>query len=1405
MLINFLVSKADSRWITRLTRASWHQNTSAITEIKKYNLAETFGVKPTKITVRALSAAYNVYGPSSWNGSYATGETSLRLYDKDNNEIAFYDCPGKKGTYGDEVNDTTTHSYTIDIPPEAEFIEAYSYSKYYSSSSVMTITTGLFVKSIEVDDDLIITNNPVEYCYDYVLNYTAEKNISASKLYIHGQDRDHPYQDNQYDYANLVATIDGTPVDISSKFELLAGQTLTIKRASDSPIMSYHYAIFEEIPSGFNNLPLQENILFTGDELPGDVTLAITEEADITTGGNPIFGIKEDVRRFPACILDFETEIPLNVPPTVDVSQLYKGFEYDSNLKCIRNKTIGHNGTVNSYIKFEAKAGDKVSLKAKNESELNYDYAYAHVTTTATAPTISNTTDMFCDSKGSNTWKEYTYTIPSDGTYYLHLGYRKDSSGTTSPDKGYFDDIKIIRELDFGGFDNSLSLITEVDDTVVAEHGFKQFKIKEDVRRKKECEDYTFTGAEREPADLPANIDTSRIESFYTSGGIYVQENPTVYQAIIIYDAPESHVLKMDVMYFYAGGGTANFYHYNENGNSEYIGSIDTKDAYSKWVTKSINLPYAGKYELRFYGTRGSKGAAFANITFKYRMIEEHNETSLFALVENIIAGAEGHSSIDLLEKAIDTTPGDASLSQLEIIQVKDFGALNSIEKICHTSTAVLNLIENICAGKATKLNLIDRVYGTNSESLPVQETIQALEKNNLALAEGVTSTALNNLSLTEVVKRDGSVPLSIKEDIRRTPAILDDYVYDFKLMNPPDLPHNISFEHTFSEATLVPTEKILLEAEGHRAIKKLSIDVETITEDDTAEIDLSVELIKPTTSLVYVYAYVDDVLQHKYISNTARKATIFSLGSAGKHTIMIKAVSAPDKGLARVTIYGLKLPTYAKDSEGSTSLTLSEAIEVNPDDAKSHVLLPIQEKAIIGFMDNAYLSILEDVRHNSLIYTYNCSSTKPSDLPNTIEISGLFRHGYIENNHVVFVAVGKNILYGDVSFKTFLPNEKFILDSTVIKTPSDIYGGAILKLDGESINDSGAYTIAKPGTHVFTCEVQCGVDYGSIIYKINSIGMPYLPGIEEVALLSMKEKIDFTGSESDSYKLLALKEKAYEAVDKAFKIKEKIALEGNKTLPVKEKAVFGSNAKITLFDYIQAAGDASIRLREYLGSSSLAHLTIKEIIKIAQSNTLAIQERIAAHVMNPLLLKEQIYGANGSELALKELIYVKWSNGLVIKEKLVQSTLRALNLIEDITSKNDFSVLDFIERLQATNLNDLALKERVILANGSALKLAEFIESLKGSALVDLNESILQQSRLDLSLIENIYGTQIKELLLQEILQQTAANTLCVLEKIENPNLALIETIINDGYKTRLLSSNKSIILINRKGQPLC
>lgn len=128
--------------------------------------------------------------------------------------------------------------------------------------------------------------------------------------------------------------------------------------------------------------------------------------------------------------------------------------------------------TANSY--FEIDLSDKegeyvVVVNASVNSESNYDYGYATIKTDTNIPTHTYTNGQFIKISGNITSQDYVSNVLSGGNiYYLHLGYRKDSSVDRNDDQFIVNSINVVLEEDYNSFEEFGYNFEKVDGKIIS-------------------------------------------------------------------------------------------------------------------------------------------------------------------------------------------------------------------------------------------------------------------------------------------------------------------------------------------------------------------------------------------------------------------------------------------------------------------------------------------------------------------------------------------------------------------------------------------------------------------------------------------------------------------------------------------------------------------------------------------------------------------------------------------------------------------------------------------------------------------------------------------------------------------------------------------------------------------------
>lgn len=98
-----------------------------------------------------------------------------------------------------------------------------------------------------------------------------------------------------------------------------------------------------------------------------------------------------------------------------------------------------HNTVANAYITLNLTGYSstdviEIILNAEVSSESNCDYGYATITETTTAPEYNSSSGRFVYISGTQSAKDYGINVQGGKRYYLHLGYRKDTSVDSNDD-----------------------------------------------------------------------------------------------------------------------------------------------------------------------------------------------------------------------------------------------------------------------------------------------------------------------------------------------------------------------------------------------------------------------------------------------------------------------------------------------------------------------------------------------------------------------------------------------------------------------------------------------------------------------------------------------------------------------------------------------------------------------------------------------------------------------------------------------------------------------------------------------------------------------------------------------------------------------------------------------------------
>ena len=154
--------------------------------------------------------------------------------------------------------------------------------------------------------------------------------------------------------------------------------------------------------------------------------------------------------------IDYETTFPLsseNKPSWMgELTNGNDNYYFVQDGATIKSNNKGVSSSVaHSYIPidltaFSAEENLTITINATVNSENNYDWGYATITNTTAAPSYNSSTGRFFYKSGPLSTADYTTTIKGGVQYYLHFGYRKDSSSNTGDDQCVINSLKITSE-----------------------------------------------------------------------------------------------------------------------------------------------------------------------------------------------------------------------------------------------------------------------------------------------------------------------------------------------------------------------------------------------------------------------------------------------------------------------------------------------------------------------------------------------------------------------------------------------------------------------------------------------------------------------------------------------------------------------------------------------------------------------------------------------------------------------------------------------------------------------------------------------------------------------------------------------------------------------------------------------
>ena len=139
-------------------------------------------------------------------------------------------------------------------------------------------------------------------------------------------------------------------------------------------------------------------------------------------------------------------QIVINTIKIYNVLENKTVYNFTNNNGKYESTNQGKDDTVaNSYIPIDLTdyTGKYNLIVNAQVSSQSSDYGYVTITENTTRPSYNSTTGQFIYISGTQNAKDYTTVLQGGKMYYLHLGYRKDSSTSTGDDKFTVNSVKI--------------------------------------------------------------------------------------------------------------------------------------------------------------------------------------------------------------------------------------------------------------------------------------------------------------------------------------------------------------------------------------------------------------------------------------------------------------------------------------------------------------------------------------------------------------------------------------------------------------------------------------------------------------------------------------------------------------------------------------------------------------------------------------------------------------------------------------------------------------------------------------------------------------------------------------------------------------------------------------------------
>ena len=406
------------------------------------------------------------------------------------------------------------------------------------------------------------------------------------------------------------------------------------------------------------------------------------------------------------------------------------------------------NTTANSYIPIDLTGleGEYVVVVNAQVYSESPDYGYATITTSASAPTYSNTNGRFMYISGTSSSvtraKDYTSNALTGGnTYYLHLGYRKDSSVDTGADQVVINSIKVYGakgstynfiQNENGGYESNNQ---GIDNTTANSYipidlteytGKYNLTVNAQVSSQSSDYGYATVTTTTDRVSYSTN-NTSSVRFIYISGEQDAQDYTTVLQ-----------------------GGQMYYLHLG------YYKNSSTSIGEDKFTVNSIKITLNDSELYHTEVTTNSEGQAITQIPFgKYQITE--------------IEAPEGY---ELLETPIEIEfradgNHEVTISNMEKAKVLVHHYLKTVEGE-YTTTKVAE--DELLEGK------IDETYATSPHLDLEKYQLEEDTEGNLVLPANATGTYKSGLQEVTYYYEEKDIPLIVHHYIEgtETPVLLE-------------------------------------------------------------------------------------------------------------------------------------------------------------------------------------------------------------------------------------------------------------------------------------------------------------------------------------------------------------------------------------------------------------------------------------------------------------------------------------------------------------------------------------------------------------------------------------------------------------------------------------------------------